>query len=103
MCLCVGTYKEACAAVEKLEYDRYAFSTDRESSVERIVIEENQIDKFEKVQQKSISDDLNEARVELNNELNTDYSKKGESQYKSFLYSLLNSKYKYHFEGSIKK
>lgn len=99
MCLGVGTYKEACAAVEKLEYDRYAFSTDRESSVERIVIEENQIDKFEKVQQKSITEELNEARVELNNNLNVSDSKKSELQYKSFLYSLLTaSKYKYHFE-----
>lgn len=98
MRLGVGTYKEACAAVEKLEYDRYAFSTDRESSVERIIIEENQIDKFEKVQQKSITEELNEARVELNDDLNIGDSKKSESQYKSFLYSLLTSKYKYHFD-----
>lgn len=91
MRLGVGTYKEACAAVEKLEYKRYAFSTDRESSVERITIEENQIDKFEKVQQKSIT-------VELNDDLNIGDSKKSKSQYKSFLYSLLTSKYKYHFD-----
>ncbi|KAL0130400.1 hypothetical protein PUN28_002222 [Cardiocondyla obscurior] len=39
------TYKEACAAVEKLEYNRYAFSTDREFSVERRVFVENQINK----------------------------------------------------------
>lgn len=97
MHLGVDIYKEACAAVEKLEYDRYAFFTDRESSVKKIVIEENQIDEFEKVQQKSITEEFNKARVELNDNLNIGDSKKSESQYKYFLYSLLTSKYKHHF------
>lgn len=48
-------------------------------TVERIVFEENKIDKIEKLQQKSITEELNEARVELNDDISISNNKKSES------------------------
>lgn len=55
------TYPEALKAVKKLEYQLYAFSTDRDSSVERQFRKENDIHESEK----SIDDELAGAMFEM--------------------------------------
>ncbi|XP_063992916.1 uncharacterized protein LOC135170781 isoform X2 [Diachasmimorpha longicaudata] len=65
MCFIVDTYAEACKAADKLHYDHYAFSTDRESSVERIFTEENRLSTSKKLTKKSVQEELADASFDM--------------------------------------
>ncbi|XP_011301790.1 uncharacterized protein [Fopius arisanus] len=59
------TYSEAQKAAKKCEYEPYAFSTDRESSVERKIEEENTTLAIEDGKKKDIDDEFDEAVFDL--------------------------------------
>ncbi|XP_011312314.1 uncharacterized protein [Fopius arisanus] len=53
------------SAADKLHYDNYAFSTDRESSVERIFTEENRLSTSKKLTKKSVHEELTDASFDM--------------------------------------
>ncbi|XP_011298408.1 uncharacterized protein [Fopius arisanus] len=72
------TYAEACKAADKLHYDHFAFSTDRESSVERIFTQENRLSISKKPTKQSVQEELNDASFDMAS-VNADQNKENES------------------------